>query len=85
MSAVRLSAFSDRSRSDRDTPEVSRFSCMLFLDVLRFFDYAGPDAHSRSNANARVAFPLPEQGRRPEMDFSKLNSPARRCPCLRFG
>jgi len=85
MSAVRLSAFSDRPRSDRDTPEVSRFSCMLFLDVLRFFDYAGPDAHSRSNANARVAFPLPEQGRRPEMDFSKLNSPARRCPCLRFG
>ena len=46
MSAVRLSAFSDRSRSDRDIPEVSRFSCMLFLD------YAGPDAHSRSNANA---------------------------------
>ena len=52
MSAVRLSAFSDRSRSERDIPEVSRFSCMLFLDVLRFLDYAGPDAHSRSNANA---------------------------------
>ncbi len=44
MSAVRFSTFSDRSRSDRDTPEVSRFSCMLFLDVLRFSDYAGPDA-----------------------------------------
>ena len=84
MSAVRLSAFSDRSRSDRDIPEVSRFSCMLFLDVLRFLDYAGPDAHSRSNANARVAFPSIKRGRQPETDFSKLNSPARRCPCLRF-
>ena len=58
---------------------------MLFLDVLRFLDYARPDAHLRSNANTRVAFPLPEQGRHPEMDFSKLNSPARRYPCLRFG
>ena len=47
MSAVRLITFSDRSRSDRDTPEVSRFSCMMFLDVLRFSDYAGPNAHSR--------------------------------------
>ena len=69
MSAVRLSAFSDRSRSDRDTPEVSRFSCMLFLDVLRFFDYAGPDAHSRTSANARVAFPSHIRGRRPEKGF----------------
>ena len=42
-SDVRLSAFSDRSRSDREVAEVSRFSCMLFLDVLRFSDYAGPD------------------------------------------
>ncbi len=85
MSAVRLSTFSDRSRSDRDTPEVSRFSCMLFLDVLRFCDYAGPDAHSRSNTSARVAFPSPVRGRRPGTDFSKLNSPARRYPYLRFG
>ena len=84
LSAVRLSAFSDRSRSDRDTPEVSRFSCMLFLDVLRFSEYAGPDAHSRSNASARVAFPSRVRGRHPEKEFSKLNSPARRCLCLRF-
>ncbi len=84
MSAVRLSAFSDRSRSDRDTPEVSRFSCMLFLDVLRFLRYAGPDAPSRSSADAHFAFPFRKQGRHPETDFSKLNSPARRCLCLHF-
>jgi len=58
---------------------------MLFLDVLRFSDYAGPDAHSRSNANARVAFPLATRGQRPVLNhFSKLNCPARRCLDLRF-
>jgi len=85
-SAVRLSTFSDRSRFHREVAEVSRFSRMLFLDVLRFSDYAGPDVHSRSTAYARVAFPSPSRGRRPRTSiFSKLNSPARRCPCLRFG
>ena len=57
---------------------------MLFLDVLRFLGYAGPDAPSRSNADARVAFPFRKQDRHPERDLSKLNSPARRCLCLRF-
>ena len=57
---------------------------MLFLDVLRFSDYAGPGAHSRFDADTRAAFPFREQGRHPEMDFSKLNSPARRYLCLRF-
>ena len=35
--ALWLPAFADRSRlgSSRDTPEISRFSCMLFLGVLR--------------------------------------------------
>src|SRR5450631_40452 len=48
--AVRLLAFSDRSRSrlGRDVPEVSRFSCMLFLSVRGFLDYAEPADHSRS-------------------------------------
>src|ERR1700680_1573769 len=57
-SAVRLVAFSDRSRSwlDRDAPEVSRFSCMLFLSVRGFLDYAGPTSHSRFNAAGRFAF-----------------------------
>ncbi len=66
MSAVRLSAFSDRSRSDRDTSEGSRFSCMMFLDVLRFCDYAGPKRSLANDASARVAFPSLASGRRPE-------------------
>ena len=71
MSDVRLCAFSDRSRSwiDRDAPEVSRFSCMLFLSVRRFLDYAGPTGHSRSNAAGRVAFPSPSESRRPVQAF----------------
>jgi|SRR5579862_2320519 len=49
MSDVRLCTFSDRPRSplDRGTPEVSRFSCMLFFSVGRCFDYAGPADRSR--------------------------------------
>jgi hypothetical protein len=35
------------SRLGRGAPEVSRFSCMLFLSVRGFFDYAGPTARSR--------------------------------------
>ena len=58
MPALWLWAFADRSRSwmDRDAPEVSRFSCMLFLSVRGFLDYAGPTSHSRSNAAGRFAF-----------------------------
>ena len=49
LSAVRLIAFSDRSRLwlSREVSEVSRFSCMLFLSVRGFSDYAGPACHSR--------------------------------------
>ena len=49
MPALWLPAFADRSRleSSRDAPEISRFSCMLFLGVPRFLDYAGPIGHSR--------------------------------------
>ena len=44
MSAVRFMAFADRSWSvDQDVPEISRFSCMLFLSVRGFSDYAGPN------------------------------------------
>src|SRR5215475_16045399 len=43
MSAVRLMAFADRPSSlDQGVQEISRFSCMLFLSVRGFFDYAGP-------------------------------------------
>src|SRR5712691_8844027 len=48
MSAVRLGAFADRPRSsDQGALEISRFSCMLFLSVRGFSDYAGPTVHSR--------------------------------------
>ena len=48
------------------------------------FDYAGPDGNSRIALLASVAFPLTEKGRHPVIPFSELNSPARRCLCLRF-
>src|SRR5207249_3380848 len=44
MSAVRFMAFADRSCSfEQDVQKISRFSCMLFLSVRGFLDYAGPD------------------------------------------
>src|SRR5215471_3097512 len=84
--ALPLSAFADRSRplSSRDAPEISRFSCMLFLSVPGFLDYAGPTGHSRSVATGRVAFLLRNRVQRPNQRFSKLNRPAHRYPCLRF-
>src|SRR6516225_5461065 len=73
--ALWLSAFAGRSRSssDRDAPEISRFSCMLFLSVPGFFDYAGPTDHSRSVATGRVAFPVRNRVQRPNQRFSKLD------------
>src|SRR6266852_6780147 len=48
MSAVWFMAFADRSCSFvQDVREISRFSCMLFLSVRGFSDYAGPNSHSR--------------------------------------
>src|SRR5205823_5505706 len=47
-SAVRFMAFADRSWFfNQDVQEISRFSCMLFLSVRGFFDYPGPNSHSR--------------------------------------
>src|SRR5207253_6424835 len=43
MSAVWFMTFADRSCSfEQDVREISRFSCMLFLSVRGFSDYAGP-------------------------------------------
>src|SRR3954453_18623212 len=63
MSAVRLCAFADRPRSwsDRDVPEVSRFSCLLLLSVRRFSDYAGSPGHSRLTQSA--VLPSPQRDR----------------------
>jgi len=48
VSAVRFMAFADRPWShDQSVLEISRFSCMLFLSVRGFLDYAGPNNHSR--------------------------------------
>jgi hypothetical protein len=45
MPAVRFMAFADRPWSfDQGVLEISRFSCMLFLSVRGFLDYAGPTA-----------------------------------------
>ena len=54
LSAVWHNAFSDRSRLwlSREASEVSRFSCMLFLSVRGFSDYAGPACHSRLTRQA---------------------------------
>ena len=70
-SAVWLYAFADRPRSlsGRGAPEVSRFSCMLFLSVRGFFDYAGPAARSRLSRNSRVAFLQSGESRRPGFAF----------------
>src|SRR5258707_3909893 len=73
-SAFWLCAFADRPRSlsGRGAPEVSRFSCMLFLSVRGFSDYAGPTAHSRLSRNSRGAFLHQERVGVLLLRFSKL-------------
>src|SRR6266436_3250592 len=85
-SALWLCAFADRppSLAGRGAPEVSRFSCMLFLGVRGFSDHAGPTARSRLSRYSRVAFLHQERVGVLILRFSKLNSPAHRYPCLRF-
>src|SRR5579864_2730993 len=87
MSAVRFMASADRSCSfEQDVQEISRFSCMLFLSVRGFSDYAGPDKSTRDSRGCRIAF-LPYRngvGVLIQTGFSKLNSPAHRYLYLRF-
>src|SRR6266851_10096739 len=85
MSAVRFMAFADRSCSFvQDVQEISRFSCMLFLSVPGFLDYAGPTIHSRLAWLPCCLPPLGIESASCSIGFSKLNSPAHRYPCLRF-
>src|SRR4051794_21123502 len=60
MSDFRFCIFSDRPRPRQGggTPEVSRFSCMLFLSVRGFSDYAGPADHSRLTRPAVLPSPI---------------------------
>src|SRR5271169_3163867 len=85
-SAVWLCAFADRppALAGRGAPEVSRFSCMLFLGVRGFPDYAGPSARSRLARSAVLPSSYQERVGVLVLRFSKLNSPAHRYPCLRF-
>ena len=99
LSAVRLIAFSDRSRSwlDREVPEVSRFSCMLFLSVRGFLDYAGPAFHSRltwvpcclpptRNGVGILIYGLfAAQSPRPPMPLSTLQETPHDVPCKTRG
>ena len=86
MPALRLWAFSGRPRSglQRGAPEVSRFSCMLFLGVRGFFDYAGPAGRSRLTRPTVLPSPLRQKVGILINGFSKLNRPAHRYLYLRF-
>src|SRR5215471_2489666 len=67
MSAVRFMAFADRSCSfEQDVQEISRFSCMLFLSVPGFLDYAGPKQPLASNVAAVLPSSISERSRRPD-------------------
>src|SRR5713226_7784214 len=67
MSAVWFMAFADRSCSfEQDVREISRFSCMLFLSVRGFSDYAGPNSHSRNSVAAMLPSSISEGSRHPD-------------------
>ena len=70
--------------SDQGVLEISRFSCMLFLSVRGFLDYAGPNNHSRLTWLPCCLPPLGIESASCSIGFSKLNSPAHRYLCLRF-
>ncbi len=85
MSAVRFMAFAERSWSvDQDAQDISRFSCMLFLSVRGFLDYAGPSNPLALTWLLCCLPPLGTESASCSIGFSKLNSPAHRYPCLRF-
>src|SRR2546428_14121789 len=65
-SAVRFMASADRSCSFvQDVQEISRFSCMLFLSVRGFLDYAGPKQPLAISVVVVLPSSLPERSRHP--------------------
>ena len=68
MSGLWLLTFPDRSAA-ADTKEVSRFSCMLFLDVLGSSTTPGLTAARDLTLLASMAFPQTAKGRRPVVSF----------------
>src|ERR1700680_292514 len=98
MSAVRFMAFADRSWSvDQDVQEISRFSCMLFLGVRGFLDYAGPTVHSqlawlpcclpptRNEVGILIYGLFAAQSPRPPMPLSMLQETSHDVPCKTRG
>src|SRR5712671_4436630 len=68
MSAVRLVAFADRPcSSDQGVLQISRFSCMLFLSVRGFSDYAGPKQPLAICAAAVLPSSYSEWSRHPDL------------------
>src|SRR6202011_2158823 len=97
-SAVRLRAFADRPwSSDQGVLEISRFSCMLFLSVRGFSDYAGPTVHSRftwlpcclpptrNEVGILISGLFAAQWPRPPMPLSPLQDTPRDVPCKTRG
>src|SRR5690348_6142992 len=67
VSAVWFMAFADRPSSLHEgVLEISRFSCMLFLSVRGFSDYAGPNSHSRDSVAAVLPSSISERSRHPD-------------------
>src|SRR5579863_1206044 len=67
VSAVWFMAFADRPSSLHEGAlEISRFSCMLFLSVRGFSDYAGPNSHSRDSVAAVLPSSISERSRHPD-------------------
>jgi hypothetical protein len=64
-------------------PEVSRFSCTKFPGVSGVYDFAGLTAGSRYRPRSCCLPPNPEH-RRPDCNFSKLDTPAHLYLCSRF-
>jgi len=83
MSGLWLLAFPDRS-ARADTKEVSRFSCLLFLDVLGSSTTPGLTSAREISAARQRGLPADRKGSAPGTAFSELNRPAHRCLCLRF-
>jgi hypothetical protein len=98
MSAVRFMAFADRSWSvDQDVQEISRFSCMLFLSVRGFLDYAGPSnplaisvvavlpSSSRNGVGVLFHRLFEAQSPRPPIPLSTLQAASRDVACKTRG
>src|SRR6266849_627639 len=66
------------------TGTTAQFSCMLFLSVRGFLDYAGPSNPLAITWLLCCLPPLGTESASCSIGFSKLNSPAHRYLCLRF-